>query len=675
MGKLQKLLVALSSVAVFLLLFGPHILARTGLGPIPPLAAVTVPEYEPVEVQWPAQGWTPDDTQWFYHATQGGGMEIPIPYDWFVHLERGRLPALWWADAGRLVDEEHMARFGFLPNPRTSYEVSGLSDGWAAPEGSTLVEDQDNNPDSLPVGFVKTLHYPDYHYKGGGEEEQTRIVPNVVGFNCSLCHTGQLNYRGKGFRVEGGPAMIELGQFQREVSNALLLTMLIPSRFNRLADRVLEGLPDQEKGTRKASMKVELRDLLERGGALAKELEERSIYPTWEGFARLDAVGRIGNYVMGEEIGFQNLSVADAPVNFPHIWDTPWFEWVQYNASFKLPMMRNAGEAMGVFAAVNFKDVDDPELLYTSSINMANLYEMEALIRGREPYTGLQAPRWPDIFPPIDTARARVGERLYAENCQGCHLPSFNRPDSFLADTFWVEDQGRRYLRLNVVNLYDVGTDPQAALNMVARTAEIGRLGLLAKDPEEVHGLKGMDATGMGGEVTFGVGLPFLITQAMEKKFEDLGYSEEMKQEYRGHRSPPFIRAPLGYKARPLNGVWATPPFLHNGSVPSIYKLLSPVEERDSIFWLGSKEYDPVHLGYDSRELKGGFKFDTGLLGNSNKGHHFTGDKDSWKSGRKGVIGRYLEPDERLAIIEFLKSMPSVPGGPWLSEAGPPPAN
>ena len=47
---------------------------------------------------------------------------------------------------------------------------------------------------------------------------------------------------------------------------------------------------------------------------------------------------------------------------------------------------------------------------------------------------------------------------------------------------------------------------------------------------------------------------------------------------------PNGVRAPLAYKARPLNGIWATPPYLHNASVPNIYALLSPVSERPTNF-------------------------------------------------------------------------------------------
>ncbi len=111
------------------------------------------------------------------------------------------------------------------------------------------------------------------------------------------------------------------------------------------------------------------------------------------------------------------------------------------------------------------------------------------------------------------------------------------------------------------------------------------------------------------------------------------------------------IQALLAYKVRPLNGVWATPPYLHNGSVPNIYALLSPVSERPAKFYLGNREYDPVNVGYRIDRLDGGFEFDTSLRGNRNTGHEFSNDK------REGVIGPLLTPDERRALVEYIKTL------------------
>lgn len=119
------------------------------------------------------------------------------------------------------------------------------------------------------------------------------------------------------------------------------------------------------------------------------------------------------------------------------------------------------------------------------------------------------------------------------------------------------------------------------------------------------------------------------------------------------------VQEKRGYKARPLNGIWATPPFLHNGSIPNLFQLLSPVSERATQFWVGSFEYDPKHAGFVSDKFDGGFLFKTSVTGNSNRGHEF---RDGCR--QDGVIGRALAPEERWALIEYLKVM----GNPTLEK-------
>ena len=123
-----------------------------------------------------------------------------------------------------------------------------------------------------------------------------------------------------------------------------------------------------------------------------------------------------------------------------------------------------------------------------------------------------------------------------------------------------------------------------------------------------------------------------------------------------------------GYKPRPLAGVWATAPFLHNGSVPTLYQMLLPPAKRDARFFVGRREYDPKHVGYvtapDADGDDDGFWLDTSLKGNHNSGHAFAADADTWKkflADRKnnplpsGVIGPEFTDDERFALIEYLK--------------------
>lgn len=144
-----------------------------------------------------------------------------------------------------------------------------------------------------------------------------------------------------------------------------------------------------------------------------------------------------------------------------------------------------------------------------------------------------------------------------------------------------------------------------------------------------------------------------------EKYYQDNDFSAEKRACMDGFGALDLPQQKMIYKSRPLEGIWATPPFLHNGSVPNIYQLLSPVSERDGSFWVGQREYDPVHLGYVTEENAGhGFKFDTQLPGNKNIGHEFRAGYVPYKLGNPpqyGVIGPELSPDERMAIIEYLK--------------------
>ncbi|PNB46292.1 hypothetical protein C1X73_34765, partial [Pseudomonas sp. FW305-130] len=66
-----------------------------------------------------------------------------------------------------------------------------------------------------------------------------------------------------------------------------------------------------------------------------------------------------------------------------------------------------------------------------------------------------------------------------------------------------------------------------------------------------------------------------------------------------GPQPPDKPEPPPWYRARPLNGVWATAPYLHNGSVPSLYWMLSPAAERPKSFCMGGgRDYDPKQVGF-----------------------------------------------------------------------------
>ncbi|MDP5065009.1 MAG: di-heme-cytochrome C peroxidase, partial [Haliea sp.] len=94
------------------------------------------------------------------------------------------------------------------------------------------------------------------------------------------------------------------------------------------------------------------------------------------------------------------------------------------------------------------------------------------------------------------------------------------------------------------------------------------------------------------------------------------------------------------YRARPLNGVWATGPFLHNGSVPSIADMLLAPEQRPVTFHVGSRELDPVRVGFENVAGPRTMEFDTRIPGNSNSGH---------------VYGTRLSAADKAALLEYIK--------------------
>ena len=120
--------------------------------------------------------------------------------------------------------------------------------------------------------------------------------------------------------------------------------------------------------------------------------------------------------------------------------------------------------------------------------------------------------------------------------------------------------------------------------------------------------------------------------------------ASQITQAYKltGNTQPP---ATNNYKARPLNGIWATGPFLHNGSVPTLAELLKTDSERVKEFYVGSWVLDPVNVGITSVPEEGGVKlylFKTNLEGNSNAGHNY---------------GTSLSAEQKRQLIEYIKTL------------------
>lgn len=195
----------------------------------------------------------------------------------------------------------------------------------------------------------------------------------------------------------------------------------------------------------------------------------------------------------------------------------------------------------------------------------------------------------------IDGALAAEGKELYGTNCAGCHGTYADDPTDDASDT---------YPNL-LIPLDTIGTDPAVANMGVVHS------------PEFVDWYNGS---------YYGA-----ITRAVP--------------------NDPFP----GYMPPPLDGIWATAPYLHNGSVPTIELVLNskarpPLWKREN---LDNTHYDEDALGwpwevppYDSQaaapaaEQK--FIYDTSYWSQSNSGHTF---------------GDHLRDSERRAVLEYLKTL------------------
>jgi RoxA-like, cytochrome c-like len=100
-----------------------------------------------------------------------------------------------------------------------------------------------------------------------------------------------------------------------------------------------------------------------------------------------------------------------------------------------------------------------------------------------------------------------------------------------------------------------------------------------------------------------------------------------------------------GYNAVYLDGIWLRAPYLHNGSVPTLRDLLSPVDKRPQQFWRGYDLYDVENVGFVSQgdnAKEVGTPLDVNSKSGSNKGH---------------LYGTELSPSEKDVLIEYLKTL------------------
>lgn len=109
---------------------------------------------------------------------------------------------------------------------------------------------------------------------------------------------------------------------------------------------------------------------------------------------------------------------------------------------------------------------------------------------------------------------------------------------------------------------------------------------------------------------------------------------------------------PQGYVAPPLDGVWASPPYFHNGSVPTLWHVLHP-DERPTVWRRTAEAIDPEKIGFQIEavdripltETDVAVRrqyFDTRKFGKSAAGHDYP---------------NVLNQQEKRAVLEYLKTL------------------
>lgn len=387
---------------------------------------------------------------------------------------------------------------------------------------------------------------------------------------------------------------------------------------------------------------------------------------TPSGFNRTDAFGRIGNLVLR---GSHPVDIT-APVSLPWMWGLKYMANLHYNGNSNSVIMRNVGQSLGLGAIIlDGKTLD-------STVNLHNLDKIEHLVHK------IKVPEWKEVFKEESKVYTELkineqllprGYEVYKKNCMSCHETNkFTGPSQVLreykmfplstADGKCKVPQGNnlveyecspntdRYAATNPIKPITDDSDPVLKRLIPFQDSIFNGVGGIKARYYEVYGISEKEQAVM--------------------EFQDIRGYEYFRDTYNGFdKQESFknnygnIAKGMGYKARHLSGVWSTAPFLHNGSVPTLWELLKPAKQRPKYFNVKSMRFDPKYIGAPVADWNRNNKpcskkdkidneicFDTTKDGNSNVGHEW---------------GVTLSESDKFALIEFLKYLPPEPEYSW----------
>ena len=568
------------------------------------------------------QGWSAQQLSDWYGGKQGSRL---MPYAWFKALEQ--------PDNDRpFLAADHMESFRFLGRTDQPLPVGFAVD--------------DNKDDGFTFSKLRW-------YRGQPNNEQW------VGLNCSACHTGAVAYGDQPpLRIDGGPSLVDFQLFIETLDRALIRTRDDPAKWDRFAKAVLAG--DRDTPANRDLLKAELGKLVDWQARVAAL--DRT--PIRYGYGRLDAVGKIFNKVaLFVQPVRPIVNPPDAPVSYPFLWDIWRQDKLQWNgiaASARLnlgggrffdygAMGRNTGEVIGVFGDVDTRRVAVLKGFH-SSVWADNLDRLEIQLRS------LKAPVWPAQYFPVPAGadaelaerRRTLGKTLFADKgCASCH--QIVSPDVDKYEVKMVPLRGSPKNRTDIWMACNAFTFNAMSGNLagVGEGYFNGRkLGELEPSGTLLATMVKGTLIGKKGQILSQTANTFLgVNRRPDAVPQDVPPTPEGQREARRQRCITEENELLAYKARPLDGIWATAPYLHNGSVPTLFDLLQPADRRPKTFMVGTRLYDPVKVGYrtDAAAAGNSFTFDTAIEGNRSEGHDY------------GVGS--LSDEERWSLVEYMKTL------------------
>lgn len=564
------------------------------------------------------------------------------------------------------------------PDPFKGLKVANYENGLSTKERNEYYY-QDEGIQYLPYDVISSFKRPNSNGKGFYDElflerpERLGLYKNILdpslppigitisddpaylplfGIACATCHTSVITYQGQAFIVDGASSLFAIDRLIQEMVTSIILTLINPVEFNsfykryqslrKLADdnsseveqlskssevqgiksilekQELSSLCDKDQDNLNKYLQVlngkinttltsgaypteqQLNSRIKMFGYLVKRAQfflKKASYaknPTdklaSQGLGRSNPWGVTKNMLAAEIMKKSPKDwpkQAGGPVNTPTIWNFEDSKWIFLSGVTNSMVERNLAQGVALLTDFNWDT-------YETTVSIRKLEKVSSYARKIKP------PVWPEeILGEIDLEKAIQGKFLFEQSCAPCHKDNKSAGPasiSYLYTNVWTDQE---YAKAQTEDFY-------------------------------------------GKDLFSEVLSPFLLKVkagvAQREQIVDLTPFEKGRL--------PSVWAKPGFnaiEAKPLYGIWSSPPYLHNGSVPTIKDLLSKPERRPKSFWMGSMEYDPVNLGFKYDKIYYSSEINTECdkcLGNSNDGH---------------VFGTNLSETEKFQLIEYLK--------------------